>query len=327
MKKTLLAFAIMAATGSASATEIYNTDTSKLSFKGEIDLYLGANEIDDIKSDADISYWAKVQFDMEQKISESITAFGSFEIEGDAGYLDLDDVYAGFKMDTWAVAAGEVGDFGDSADAINKDDISNEGNYASATSHQLESKGKGLSFKGEFVEGLTLIADVHTQSDEEIDNTYGVSADYEFANFSVGASYIMGEAAAEVDYSVAGVSVAAQFDALYLTAVYSMYEGIDSFSFWDTADYNSGTAIGVAAAYQLDKARLYTTYSLTTSDENTATGDSYAEDLEVSNLLVGIDYALVDNITLFAEYQIGDYDDGATSTDAYTALAGVYYAF
>lgn len=345
MKKTLLALSVMIATGSASAAEIYGSDTTKVSLKGEVDAYLIADEIEDFndadekektKSNADVSTWAKIQLDAEHKVNETFTAFASFEIEGDDSYLDLDDVFVGLKTDTWGFAVGEVGDFGDSIDAIQKDDITNEGNYASATSHHTESKGKGISLKGEFVEGLTLVADVHTQSDDAVDNTYGISADYAFANYSIGASYAAGDeyttnddgdVTSTFDYSIAGVSVSAEFSNLYLAATYSAYEGVDSFGYWDTENHMSGDSYGVAASYQLDKTRLYSTYSFTVSDENTATGVALSEDLEVANLVVGVDYALMKNILVFAEYQAADYDDGSEKFDAYTATAGVYYSF
>jgi len=329
MKKTLLALSVMIATGSASAAEIYGSDTTKVSLKGEVDAYLAADEVNDEKSNADVSTWAKIQLDAAHKINDSFTAFASFEAEGDDSYFDLDDVYVGLKTDTWGVAVGEVGDFGDSVDAIQKDDITNEGNYPYATSHQTESKGKGISLKGEFVEGLTLIVDAHTQSDDDTDNTYGISADYTFANYSIGATYTAGDAHGEdnVDYSVAGVSVSAEFSGLYLAATYSAYEGIDSFGYWDTDSHMSGDSYGVAASYQLDKTRLYTTYSFTSSDENTETGVN--ADVDVANFVVGVDYALAKNILVFAEYQTAEFDDAAASDklDAYTATAGVYYAF
>jgi len=336
MKKTLLALSVMIATGSASAAEIYGSDTTKVSLKGEVDAYLAADEVDDVKSNADVSTWAKIQLDAEHKVNETFTAFASFEIEGDDSYLDLDDVFVGLETDTWGVAVGEVGDFGDSVDAIQKDDITNEGNYPYATSHHTESKGKGISLKGEFVEGLTLIVDAHTQSDDAVDNTYGISADYAFANYSIGATYTAGDTyttnddgdvTSTLDYSVAGVSVSAEFSGLYLAATYSAYEGIDSFGYWDTDNHMSGDSYGVAASYQLDKTRLYTTYSFTSSDENTATGVN--ADVDVANFVVGVDYALAKNILVFAEYQAAEFDDAAASDklDAYTATAGVYYTF
>ncbi|MEJ6059802.1 hypothetical protein [Aliivibrio salmonicida] len=65
MKKTLLALAVMAAAGSVSAAEIYGSETSKVSVKGEVDAYLAASEVEKLDgtksdSDADIYTWAKI---------------------------------------------------------------------------------------------------------------------------------------------------------------------------------------------------------------------------------------------------------------------------
>lgn len=308
MKKTLLALAVMAATSSVSAAEIYSTETSKVSLKGEVDgLVTKASGLD-----ADVSYWAKIQLDAEHKLSDTLTGFASFEIEGDAGYLALDDVYAGVKTDTWGAAIGETFDYAGSTNAIEKDDIVNELDYFGSLGHPTESKGKGIAFKGEFVEGLTLVADVNTVADEAVDNTYGISADYAFADYTVGAAYVSGDA----DFEVAGISASAEFSGLYLATTYTMFDG--------NGDSNyAGYTLGVAAAYQLDDIRLYTTYGMQVNDEEN--GVSLASDLEDTNLVLGADYAYTDNITLFAEYQTTDLE--TTGTDEQKAIAGVYYAF
>ncbi|WP_242503922.1 hypothetical protein [Aliivibrio salmonicida] len=46
----------------------------------------------------------------------------------------------------------------------------------------------------------------------------------------------------------------------------------------------------------------------------------------MTNLVVGADYAVLDSITVFAEYQMAEYD-AVKTYDASTLLAGVYYAF
>lgn len=342
MKKTLLALAIMAAAGSVSAAEIYSTDASKVSLGGEVDAYLATTEKEDLatgantKTDADVNVWAKIQLDAEHKLNDSLTAFASFEIESGSGYdstdnnAKFDDVYAGVKTDTWGVAVGEVGDLAESMDATQKDDITNEGNYMGSTGgHHKESAGHGFVFKGQFVDGLVLVADVNTDGNENVDNTYGVSADYSISNYSIGASFVTGDAAQDVDYSVMGVSASAEFGALYLAATYAIYEGNNNYGYWDLAsgDYHSGSTMGVAASYQLDKTRLYTTYSYAIADEDTVTGQSFADDIESTNLVLGADYALMDNILVFAEYQMGDIDSGSETRDASNMVAGVYYAF
>ncbi|EGU45323.1 porin [Vibrio splendidus] len=349
MKKTLLALAIAATATSVNAAEIYSNDDTKVSLKGEVDIYLKQSEVDQRdgtsvitnKEDADVSTWAKIQLDAEQKLNDEFTAFASFEIETSDITADdkkhelakFDDVYVGFKTDTWGMAFGEVGDLAESADAIQKDDITNEGNYMGSTGgHHRESKGHGAVFKGEFVEGLTLVADVNTVADENIDNTYGISADYAFSNFSIGASYITGDAEQDIDYSLAGVSASAEFGGLYLALTYAQFEGVNELGYWERSARYNGDTMGFAAAYQMDKVRLYTTYAIGNMDEvATASGNQkLAKDQEVDNLVVGVDYAFRDNILFLAEYQTATLDynvSGMTNLDADTVTAGVYYTF
>ncbi len=344
MKKTLLALAVIAASSSVAANEIYSTDTTKLSFGGEIDAYVTVDEIDDVKHDADVEMWAKIQVDAEHKITDSLTAFASFEIEtettgeSEAGF---DDVFIGIKTDVWGVAIGEVGDFADSMDAIQKDDITNEGNYMGSTDgHHTESRGNGFVVKAEVIDGLVLVADVHTEEGEDVDNTYGVSADYTFSNYSIGASFVMGDAYYTsdeddvvdpdyhvADYSVYGLSVSAEFGDLFLAATYAEFEGSTYLAYWDTPPV-SGSTVGVAASYRINKTLLYTTYAFADIDEAAFEGKTYDADMDISNLVVGVSYDLLDNILLFAEYQVADVDfDDNDDIDAYTAMLGVYYTF
>lgn len=352
MKKTLLALAIAATATSVNAAEIYSNDDTKVSLKGEVDIYLTQSEVDSYKYDeksdkvsfstekkeADVSTWAKIQLDAEQKLNDQFTAYASFEIESKDSDAKFDDVWAGFKTDTWGMAFGETGDLAESADAIQKDDITNEGNYMGSTGgHHRESKGHGVVFKGEFVEGLTLVADVNTTSEEDVDNTYGISADYAFNNFSIGTSYITGDAAKDIDYSLAGVSASAEFGGFYLALTYAQFEGANEFGYWELKDkkaasYRNGDTMGLAAAYQIDEVRLYTTYAIANLDEKaTAAGNSkLTKDTEVDNLVVGVDYAFRDNILFLAEYQTSslDYNDSSMKNlDADTVTAGVYYSF
>ncbi|MFS1447949.1 hypothetical protein [Vibrio lentus] len=75
---------------------------------------------------------------------------------------------------------------------------------------------------------------MNTTSEEDVDNTYGISADYAFSNFSAGTSYITGEAEKDIDYSLAGVSSAsAEFGALTLALTYAQFEGANEFGYWE----------------------------------------------------------------------------------------------
>ncbi|MGR5419748.1 porin [Vibrio sp. PNB22_4_1] len=336
MKKTLLALAIATTATSVNAAEIYSNDDIKVGLKGEVDIYLTQSEVDNIdgvgseKKDADVSTWAKIQLDAEQKLNDQFTAFASFEIESDGSNAKFDDVLVGFKTDTWGMAFGETGDLAESADAIQKDDITNEGNYMGSTGgHHRESKGHGVVFKGQLVEGFTVVADINTVAEDGVDNTYGISADYAFNNFSIGAAYITGDAAKNVDYLLTGVSASAEFGGLYLAATYAQFEGNKGYGYWEASEYGNGETMGVAASYQIDAVRLYTTYAVATTDERVSdTGVvTKISDVDSYNLVVGVDYAFRDNILFLAEYQTADFETSTKTLDADGVTAGVYYTF
>ncbi|WP_117232487.1 porin [Vibrio maerlii] len=363
MKKTILAgiIATLSAT-SISAAELYKNEDTVVSFGGEVDAYLATTDIESLEtengvqkkvssdSDLDTNVWAKIQLNAEQKLNEEFTAFASFEIESGSWYdgtdndARFDDVYVGVKTEQWGVAVGEVGDLADSSDAIEKDDITNEGNYMGGIGgHNKESSGHGIVAKGNIAD-FTLVADIHTESDDGIDNLYGVSADYSVNGLSVGAMFQSGEvyktdsdddfiAGTDVDFQVYGASVSYEIKGFYAAVTYANFEGLDGFGFFDTKndDFVDGSSLGLAASYTIDKARVYSTYAMAELDEYTKSGVSVG-DGDVTNFVIGADYAVASNITTFVEYQTGEADSdvvGSTHGDleGETVVAGVYYAF
>ncbi|WP_394126269.1 porin [Vibrio hepatarius] len=324
MKKTILAVLLATSATSVAAGDIYSTDTTNVALKGEVDAYLATTDIKGTKTDLDVNVWAKVQMDVEQKLTEDLTSFASFEIESGSWYdgtnnsAKFDDVHIGIKSDNWGVAIGEVGDVADSADAIEKDDITNEGNYmGSAGGHHRESKGNGIVAKTKFGP-MTFVADVNTAEDENTDATFGFSADYANDVVSVGASFVQGETDANEDYELYGVSASTEFNGLYLAATYADFKGTEGFGFYKTSAYAEGSTFGLAASYSIQKTRIYTTYANADVESNVENGN-------VSNFVVGADYSIASNILAFAEYQQGD-ADWATD-DSMTVVTGVYYSF
>ncbi|MCK6263477.1 porin [Vibrio sp. ZSDE26] len=324
MKKTILALLVASAATSAFAGEIYSTDTTNVSMKGEVDAYLATTDIQGVSTDADVNVWAKVQMDAEQKLSEQLTGFASFEIEAGSNYrntdtaANFDDIHIGIKTDTWGLAVGEVGDLAESADAIQKDDITNEGNYmGSAGGNHRESKGNGIVAKT-IVGPMTFVADINTTNEKNLDSTYGVSADYAHDVFSIGASFIQGETDSDEDYELYGVSASAEFKGVYLAATYAEFKGADSFGFYNTSSLADGETLGLAASYSLNNIRVYSTYAIADIESATESGDT-------TNWVIGADYAVASNITAFAEYQQADAD--WASEDSMTVVTGVYYSF
>ncbi|MBU2897843.1 porin [Vibrio hepatarius] len=342
MKKTLVALSVLAAAASVNAAEVYSTDTSKVSLSGEVDAYVATTDVNDTKKDPYVTVWGKIQLDAEHKVSDTLTSFASFEIESDsdvyAGENDnnasFDDLHVGVKTDTWGVAVGEVGDVADSMDVLEKGDITNEGKYlGSAGGHRSESEGQGIVFKSKIGESLVFVADVNTESSDKQDNTYGVSLDWSINDmFTVGAAFDSGESAENIDYSVAGASVSAEVGGFFFAATFAQFEGVNQWGLFDkTTTYYDGDAYGVAAQYTYEKTRLYTTFDVMDLDEaQSATGPNSNANGDLTNLVVGVDYALLANVKIFAEYQTAETSDdfsAGAKQDADTFILGTYYTF
>ena len=363
MKKTLVALSVLAAAANVNAGEIYATDASKVSLKGEIDAFVTQSDIEKSQvreeKDANVVTWGKIQLDAEHKLNADLTVMGSFEIESGSGAVDgtddkavFDDMYVGIKADSWTVAVGEVGDVADSTDAIEKGDITNEGKFfGHAGGHRSESKGNGIVLKADLADNLVFVADLHTVSDKDVENTIGASLDWAINDmFSIGGSFVSGEQAKDVDYRVGGVAASMTAGGFMIAATYAQFEGVNSFGLFGSSnkvddtkvdyDYMNGDAYGVALQYTIDKTRLYATYDVMGLDEFAVTGADANGD--TTNLVVGVEYSVMDNLKVFTEYQTADTSndfDGATGKkdtkvlpsgkglDADVYLVGAYYTF
>jgi hypothetical protein len=356
MKKTLVALSVLAAAANVNAGEIYATDASKVSLKGEIDAFVTQSDIETSQGtreekDANVVTWGKIQLDAEHKLNADLTVMGSFEIESSSGAVDgtddkavFDDMYVGIKADSWTVAVGEVGDVADSTDAIEKGDITNEGKFfGHAGGHRSESKGNGIVLKADLADNLVFVADVHTVSDKDVENTIGASLDWAINDmFSIGGSFVSGEQAKDVDYRVGGVAASMTAGGFMVAATYAQYEGVNSYGLFGSKagtvnfEYMNGDAYGVALQYTIDKTRLYATYDVMGLDEVTKTGADANGD--TTNLVVGAEYSVMDNLKVFTEYQTADTSndfDGASvpgqatgkGLDADVYLVGAYYTF
>lgn len=340
MKKTLLALAVLAAASSVNAAEIYANDSTSVGLKGEIDAYLIQKETSKdyakTKNSADFSTWAKIQLDASHKLSNGLTTFGSFEFEGDgsAGVV-VDDLYVGVKGDIWGVAVGETGDFAESFDAIQKTDIANEGNYI-GLDRPYESKTDGLALKVTPVGGLTLVADVYTNSTDKLDNSYGLSANYAMEMFSVGASFNSSEVTKDYDASSFGVSASVDVAGFFFAATYLSTEGLSSLGAADVASVSStsgaveGDVWNLAASYQIDALRLYTTYAFADFDKAVSFANVSQKttiDAQVTDLVVGVDYAVSSNVLVFVEYETAEAKKAWAGNDYEDITLGVYYKF
>ncbi|MDD9194812.1 porin [Aliivibrio sp. S3MY1] len=347
MKKTLVALSVLAASaGSAQAFELYNQDGTTVAVKGEVDVYLQTSEVDvkdnskDSTEDVHIYTWAYTQIDFDHKINDSVTAFGSFEIEGDGNSAaKFDDVVAGFKGDFGKLSLGETGS---SYGALEKAEVSNEQAEFDVVYNSTESKGKGLRYEITVLDSLALSADVQTVADEKDENNYAVSADYTFDDFSVAGAYLKSGTTGKGTGSeikggdAFGISASADIANLYIAGTFTSYHGQGGINVSggnnDTGTINignhEGTSMGLALAYTMNDARIYGAYHMIDADKD-MTGNKI--DGEGTNYYVGVDYAVISNLTAYVEYgqaelsgkDIVDADNGSVSN----VTAGIYLSF
>ncbi len=322
MNKKFIALAVAASvSGVANSASIYDDGTTKMNVSGEVDVYLSKFNADagDAGSDADL--WAKIQIDVEHKLSESVIAFGSFEMENGNGYGDAeeangvstDDLYAGIKLgDSFGVAVGEVGDFGDSFNAITIDNTNEGYGYMDDFVTDFETKGHAIAAKYD-ANGLVVVADTYLTDDVDLDNAYGLSASYTIGNFNLGASYQdhgnrNSFDTQSGDNSVYGVKAGYAADAFSIAANYVVEQN-------DSVDTN---VVGLAADYRINAARLYVSGFVAQQDDASEDFSAYT---------VGADYEFSNNILGFVEYSAQENAGYASDTSSDLYLAGVYYTF
>ncbi|MFV0448546.1 MAG: porin [Vibrio sp.] len=329
MNKKFIALAVAAlVSGAANAASIYEDEATTVGISGEIDTFLSQFESDvagaDLDADADL--WAKIQVDAQHKLNDTVTVFGSFEMEngesyGENGSKDIktDDLYFGANIgEHFGIAAGETGDFADSFNAITIDNTNEGYGYMDDFVSDFESDGHTIALKYD-IAGLELVADTYLDEDSDADNAYGVSASYTVAGFNIGASY--------QDH---GNRTTDKVDGKYVTNngdndVYGVklgYSG-DSFSIAthyvveqkDSVDTN---VIGLAADYKFDAARIYASGFVADQDD--------AEE-DLTAYTVGADYAFSNNVLAFVEYSAQENSEYTKDTDTALYLAGIYYTF
>ncbi|MFA0001486.1 porin, partial [Vibrio lentus] len=208
MKKTLIAICIAATPLASQAATVYQNDETSVGIGGEFDVYLNQNNhSSNPNADFDVDVWAKIQADINHKINKDVSVFASAEFESGTYYgssndhdlsnsdqsVRTDDVYVGATFfDSLGVAFGEIGDFGDSLDAITIDNTNEGYGYMDDFNQSIESKGHAASIKYS-QNNLELIADTYLSDDPMLDTAYGVSATYllesNVGDFGIGLSY------------------------------------------------------------------------------------------------------------------------------------------
>ncbi|EHA1125534.1 porin [Vibrio navarrensis] len=320
MKKTLLALVVAGVATSAQAkVELFKDDASALSVKGEVATYLYTSDYDhksdnkkDKKTDLDVNAWAKVQFDFSHKVTDSLTAGGTFEIQsgtwvdGSKNAAEFDDVAAYLKGDFGTLGLGEIGDVADSNDAVSKTDILNELDNNYLPKSASDSTGHGISYSKSF-DSLTFVVDAYTEADENVDSKLGLSVNYAADMFSVGAMYQnWGDAVAYKGMSTAAVAADVKLGKATLAAAYNVVSA-DNVDDVKNATFSASFAATDAA----------TIYGVVGMQDDGSKDDG-------QEFVLGASYAASSLFTVFTEVASRDDHGKADKTEF---LVGGYFDF
>ncbi|MGB5445930.1 MAG: porin [Psychromonas sp.] len=297
MKKAILPAIISALLAtSAQAATLYEVDNTSVSMSGEVDALYKIDDGDD--KNAELGTWANVQFDLSTKVSDSVTAIGSFEVEtSDFNETDVvvDDAWIGAATEFGTVKAGETGS---SFALMEKTELSNELDEYDAIYSDSEGTGNAVRYENS-VGPVALSANYSFVAGH---NDYALSADYAVdENFNIGAAYLSdGD-----DDNSWGISGSVTVDALYAAATFTDndVEGVDF------------TTKALSAAYTFDLAKVYGSYQMQEFDDTGA---------DIDHWYLGVSRDLTSNITAFVEYSDTEVDGGE---DTSMFVTGVYYAF
>ncbi|CAH8236373.1 porin [Vibrio aestuarianus] len=334
MKKTLLALAVMAAAGSAQAGNLYDNDVTSVNISGEVDTVLkqlttksGGTKVTD--NDAQVTAWANAQFDIDHKLSDSVTAFGSFEVEADNGEnVKVDDARIGFKGDFGKFTFGETGA---AYGILEKAELTNEGADTDVVYDTTESAGHGIRYDITVLDSLALAADYQTNKDENKDADWSISADYAVAGFTIGAAYFQGDESAGYDSTSVGVSASYEIEGFYVAATYTDYKGqgdvnVEGGESTASLGDHDGNSAALAMSYSWDAYKVYGAYQTIMADKTTS-GASIDADLD--NWYIGFEYAVMSNLTAFVEYNGAELSgsDVVKKQEADFAALGLYLTF
>ena len=309
MKKAILPAIISALFAtSAQAATLYEIDDTSVSLSGELDAFYKVydEEVDGVETkdeDGILTTFANVQFDLSTKVSDSVTAMGSFEIEADnASEVTVDDAWMGFASDFGTVKVGETGS---SYEVMEKTELSNELNEYDAI-YSDPANGDGGAVRYENSLGPVALSANYSFISGNSNEVFALSADYAVdENFTIGAAYQNGDKTESW-----GISGSVAVEGLYAAVTYTDNEGAELMD--EALDF---TTMAFSASYAFAPATLYGSYQMVDIDDTNT---------DVDHWYVGVSRDLTANITTFVEYSDTDADD---AYEASQLIAGVYYAF
>ncbi|MCE2593294.1 porin [Motilimonas cestriensis] len=328
MKKTLLTSAILAAfaSGSVSAAEVYKDETHSVDVYGKIQgMYYDSK---DKGEEGDQSYF-RLGVKAKSSVSESVYAFGRYEVEYAANTNDDLDVrlgYAGLGNKQYgALSYGrQYGAYTLVADFT--DVLYEFGGDASGTGTDAFGTGKADSLLKYAVEfnGATFEANYQLDNNYEADKSkvgetatsYGLAATYGFDfGVNVGAAYNSGERLTPNAGDAEMTALAINYDAngVYAALLYSFGENwgkkatsinnTDFTAFEAALGYDFGNGFGVLAGYNKQEAEV--------GNVTTDTVDYYT---------FGAQYKYNKQFAVLAEYK----SDQIKGNEDILALAAVY---
>jgi len=307
MKKTLLATLILSSfvSGAVSAATVYDKDDTKLSVGGRAEVRaLFSDAVDGSALDESR---ARINFEGETKISESLKGFAFMEYE----------IKPGSEAKNRYLFAGigtQAGDFSygrQDTSSVQISDMTDIASYHSGQQQIIDAasdkQSNNFVFANNSIQGLALKANYIANGDEDKtdDNTpedaFGLSALYSMDfGLDLGASYSDQDQQDQVTLG-AGYT----FEDLYLAATYAM---------GSVAENDDFTSLEVAAQYKFTKEfRMIAMYGMAEED--------LAGDTEDFVALEG-QYRFNKSLRTYASYKVNNLNDGENEL-----VAGLRYNF
>ena len=306
MKKAILPAIISALLAtSAQAASLYDVDGTAVNLSGEIDAFyktyeteLNGVEVED--ENGVINTWANVQFDVTTKVSDSVTAIASFEVEADNGEeVVVDEAWVGFASDFGTVKVGETGS---SYAVLEKTELSNELDEYDVIYSDSEDDGRAIRYTKDV--GPVALSANYSFVEGNRDDDFALSADYVVDNFTIGAAYLNGD-----DTTSMGISASVEVAGLYAAATFTDNEDAD-------VDF---TTLAFSASYEFeDIATVYGSYQTVDADDI---------DADLDHWYAGVSHDITANISTFVEYSDTDADEAGDDFEASMLIAGIYYTF
>ncbi|PKH02396.1 porin [Psychromonas sp. MB-3u-54] len=311
MKKTLLATLILSSfvSGALSAATVYDKENTKLSIGGRAEVRaLFSDAVDGSMLDKSR---ARINFEGETKIAETLTGFAFMEYELDRpdGSTEIDNRYLFAGLST---VAGDFSYGRQDTASVQLSNMTDIASYHSGVQQIIDAasdkQSNNFVFANNSIKNLSLKANYIANGSKTVDaaaeDSFGLSARYSMdTGVDLGISYADQDQENQITLG-AGYT----FEDLYLATTYAM---------GSISDTNDFTSLEVAAQYKFTKEfRMIATYAMADEEEAGVTTDTadYAA-------LEG-QYRFNDSLRTYASYKLNNITDGDDEL-----VAGLRYNF